>query len=88
MTVAQLVGRERSRLGLAILARGVWVALAIATLMQHLRLGVAGRSAVLVPWLVPNVTVAIVTLFVLDPNVGFVNHVVELLGGAAGVAGT
>ena len=57
------------------------LALGIAVLMQRMALGVASRSAILVPWLVPNVTVAIVTLFALDPNVGFVNHVVELLGG-------
>lgn len=57
------------------------LALAIAGLMQYLALGVASRSAIVLPWLVPNVTVAIVTLFMLDPNVGFVNHVIENLGG-------
>lgn len=57
------------------------LALGIATLMQRLRLGVGNRSAILVPWLVPNVTIAIITLFMLDPNVGFVNHVIEVLGG-------
>ncbi|MGV8885963.1 MAG: carbohydrate ABC transporter permease [Microbacteriaceae bacterium] len=55
--------------------------LLIATLMHRLRLGVAGRSAILLPWLVPNVTIAILTLFLLDPNVGFVNDVIEFLGG-------
>ncbi len=57
------------------------LALAIASLMQYLNLGVGNRSAILVPWLVPNVTVAIVTLFMLDPNVGFVNYVIDFLGG-------
>ncbi len=56
-------------------------ALAIAGLMQKLRLRVFSRSAILVPWLVPNVTVAIVTLFMLDPNVGFVNEMIDFLGG-------
>ncbi|GAB3123256.1 carbohydrate ABC transporter permease [Glaciibacter psychrotolerans] len=56
-------------------------ALAIAGLMQRLRLRVVSRSAILVPWLVPNVTVAIITLFMLDPNVGFVNDMIELIGG-------
>ncbi len=56
------------------------LALAIATLMQRLVLSVAARSAILVPWLVPNVTIGIITLFMLDPNVGFVNHMLELLG--------
>ena len=55
--------------------------LAIAGLMQKLRLRAFSRSAILLPWLVPNVTIAIVTLFMLDPNVGFVNEVISFLGG-------
>ena len=54
--------------------------LTIALLMQRLRIGLAARSAILLPWLIPNVTIAIVTLFMLDPNVGFVNHVLEFVG--------
>ena len=57
------------------------LALAIAVLMQRLTVSIAGRSAILVPWLIPNVTIAIVSLFMLDPNVGFVNEVIEYLGG-------
>ncbi|MGV8912064.1 MAG: carbohydrate ABC transporter permease [Rhodoglobus sp.] len=59
----------------------MFFALVIAGLMQKLRLSVVSRSAILVPWLVPNVTVAIVTLFMLDPNVGFVNEMIEIVGG-------
>lgn len=57
------------------------LALAIAGLMQRLRLRVVSRSAILLPWLVPNVTIGILTLFLLDPNVGFVNEMVAFLGG-------
>ena len=58
-----------------------FMGLGIAGLMHRVRLGVVGRSALLVPWLVPNVTIAIVSLFLLDPNVGFVNDVISFLGG-------
>jgi multiple sugar transport system permease protein len=54
--------------------------LAIAVLMQRLKIRTATQSAILLPWLIPNVTVAIVTLFMLDPNVGFVNEVLEFIG--------
>jgi multiple sugar transport system permease protein len=56
------------------------LALAIAVLMDRLTRSVLVRSALVVPWLVPNVTIAIITLFMLDPNVGFVNHVLDLVG--------
>ncbi|MDR0960537.1 MAG: sugar ABC transporter permease [Propionibacteriaceae bacterium] len=54
--------------------------LGIAVLMQRLRIGTGTQSAILLPWLIPNVTVAIVTLFMLDPNVGFVNEVLDYIG--------
>ncbi|GAA1008178.1 sugar ABC transporter permease [Acrocarpospora pleiomorpha] len=56
------------------------LALAIAVLMDRLTRSVLVRAAIVVPWLVPNVTVAIVTLFMLDHNVGFVNHILDVLG--------
>ncbi|MEV6862428.1 sugar ABC transporter permease [Streptosporangium subroseum] len=56
------------------------LALAIAVLMDRLTKSVLVRAAIVVPWLVPNVTVAIVTLFMLDHNVGFVNHVLDMFG--------
>ncbi|RAX19004.1 MULTISPECIES: carbohydrate ABC transporter permease [unclassified Actinomyces] len=52
--------------------------LGIALLMQRISHSTLVRSLLLVPWLVPNVTIAVITLFVLDPNVGLLNH---LLGG-------
>lgn len=54
--------------------------LAIAVLMQRISHSTLIRSLLLVPWLVPNVTIAVITLFILDPNVGLLNHGLELLG--------
>lgn len=54
--------------------------LAIAVLMQRITQSTVVRALLLVPWLVPNVTVAVITLFVLDPNVGLINHVLQYLG--------
>ena len=53
--------------------------LAIATLMQRISHSTLIRSLLLVPWLVPNVTIAVITLFVLDPNVGLLNHMLSYL---------
>ena len=50
--------------------------LGIAVLMQRVCQSTALRSILLVPWLVPNVTVAVVTLFILDPNIGLLNHII------------
>lgn len=54
--------------------------LGIAVLMQRISQSMVIRSLLLVPWLVPNVTVAVITLFVLDPNVGLVNHLLSMIG--------
>ena len=51
--------------------------LGIAVLMQRISQSVLIRSLLLVPWLVPNVTIAVITLFILDPNVGLMNHVLS-----------
>lgn len=48
--------------------------LMIALLMQRISHSTLVRSLLLVPWLVPNVTIAVITLFILDPNVGLLNH--------------
>lgn len=48
--------------------------LGIALLMQRISQSTVIRSLLLVPWLVPNVTIAVITLFILDPNVGLLNH--------------
>lgn len=54
--------------------------LGIAVLMQRISSSTLVRSMLLVPWLVPNVTVAVITLFVLDPNVGLLNHLLGMVG--------
>lgn len=46
----------------------------IAVLMQRVSQSTVIRSLLLVPWLVPNVTIAVITLFMLDPNIGLLNH--------------
>lgn len=53
--------------------------LGIAVLMQRVSQSTVIRSLLLVPWLVPNVTVAVITLFILDPNVGLLNHLMGYL---------
>lgn len=53
--------------------------LGIALLMQRVSQSTIIRSLLLVPWLVPNVTVAVITLFILDPNVGLLNHLLGYL---------
>ena len=58
----------------------IGLGLAIAILMQRITQSVIVRSLLLVPWLVPNVTVAVITLFVLDPNVGLLNLLLEKVG--------
>jgi multiple sugar transport system permease protein len=49
-------------------------ALAIAVLMERLTRSVFVRCALVFPWLVPNVAVATISLFMLDRTVGVVNH--------------
>jgi len=56
------------------------VALVLAALMHRLTRSVILRTTLLLPWLVPNVTVALVWLWLLDTNLGFVNQVLEGMG--------
>ncbi|MER7173854.1 carbohydrate ABC transporter permease [Streptomyces mesophilus] len=56
------------------------LALLLATLMHRLTRSVALRAMLLVPWLVPNVTVGLIWLWLLDTNLGFFNHILEVLG--------
>lgn len=53
--------------------------LGIALLMQRVSQSAVIRSILLVPWLVPNVTIAVITLFMLDPNIGLINHLLGYL---------
>jgi multiple sugar transport system permease protein len=56
------------------------LALGLATLMHRLTRSVVLRAMLLVPWLVPNVTVGLLWLWLLDANLGFVNHLLDALG--------
>ncbi|WP_218136148.1 carbohydrate ABC transporter permease [Nonomuraea jiangxiensis] len=56
------------------------LALLLAALMHRLTRSVVLRAMLLLPWLVPNVTVALVWIWLLDAELGFVNHVLRALG--------
>ena len=56
------------------------LALGLAALMHRLTRSVVLRATLLVPWLVPNVTVGLLWAWLLDANLGFVNHLLHALG--------
>src|SRR5690348_1865097 len=56
------------------------LALVLAALMHRLTRSVVLRATLLVPWLVPNVTVGLLWAWLLDANLGFVNHLLRALG--------
>ncbi len=59
------------------------LALILAVMMDRLTRSLIVRGILLVPWVLPNVLVAMLWLFLLDPRVGFVNSVIESLGFSA-----
>jgi multiple sugar transport system permease protein len=56
------------------------LALGIAVLMHRLTQSVVVRSVVLLPWLVPNAVLALLWMWMLDPNLGIVNHWLNAIG--------
>ncbi|WP_206068867.1 carbohydrate ABC transporter permease [Nonomuraea composti] len=54
--------------------------LLLAALMHRLTRSVALRAMLLLPWLVPNVTVGLLWIWLLDADLGFVNHLLKALG--------
>jgi multiple sugar transport system permease protein len=56
------------------------LALGVAALMHRLTRSVVLRATLLLPWLVPNVTVGLLWMWLLDANLGFVNHLVSAVG--------
>jgi multiple sugar transport system permease protein len=58
------------------------LALLIALLMSRLRSSNLFRGVILLPWLLPNVVVALLWLVILDPAIGIVNEGIKALGGA------
>jgi multiple sugar transport system permease protein len=65
------------------------LALGIAVLMHRLTQSVIVRSIILVPWLIPNVVLAVLWMWMLDPNLGIVNHWLDSIGiGSQGFLGS
>jgi multiple sugar transport system permease protein len=56
------------------------LALGVAALMHRLTRSVVLRATLLLPWLVPNVTVGLLWMWLLDTNLGFVNHLLNAFG--------
>jgi multiple sugar transport system permease protein len=56
------------------------IALGLAALMHRLTRSVVLRATLLVPWLVPNVTIGLLWAWLLDPDLGFVNHLLGMAG--------
>jgi multiple sugar transport system permease protein len=56
------------------------LALGIAVLMHRLTQSVIVRSVVLLPWLVPNAVLALLWMWMLDPNLGIINHWLNAIG--------
>jgi multiple sugar transport system permease protein len=59
---------------------GTVLALVTAALMQRLRLKIWVRSILLLPWLVPNVAIALVWAWLLDGNLGYLNGLMRTIG--------
>ncbi|MEU1878055.1 sugar ABC transporter permease [Streptosporangium sp. NPDC020072] len=61
----------------------VWqlsLALLLAALMHRLTKSVVLRATLLLPWLVPNVSTALLWLWLLDANLGFFNQLLSSMG--------
>jgi multiple sugar transport system permease protein len=56
------------------------IALGLAALMHRLTRSVVLRATLLLPWLVPNVTVGLLWAWLLDANLGFANHLLRDVG--------
>lgn len=56
------------------------LALGIAVMMDRLTKSVFVRGILLLPWMLPNVLVGLLWLFMLDPTVGIVNEGLDLFG--------
>lgn len=61
------------------------IALLLAALMQRLRTKTWIRAGLLLPWLVPNVAIALIWAWLLDANVGFLKSILDRIGNATGL---
>ncbi|MDO5084508.1 sugar ABC transporter permease [Arachnia propionica] len=73
ITVVFAAGSVIITLGLAML---------LAALMQRLRARTWVRAGLLLPWLVPNVAIALIWAWLLDANVGYLKGVLDRIGTA------
>jgi len=55
-------------------------AVLIAVLMDRFVKGLFFRSVILIPWLIPNVVVGLLWLWMLDPSLGIANQFLEAIG--------
>ncbi len=56
------------------------LAVLIAVLMDRFAKGLFFRSVILIPWLIPNVVVGLLWLWLLDPSLGIVNQFLAAIG--------
>lgn len=56
------------------------LALLMAVLMDRLTRSVVVRGVLVLPWLIPQVVVGLLWLWMLDPRLGVVNHLLDLAG--------
>lgn len=59
---------------------GTLLSLVTAAMMQRLRLKTWVRSILLLPWLVPNVAIALIWAWLLDGQLGYLNHLMNAVG--------
>jgi len=64
------------------LASQMIIALGLAGLMHRITRSVLVRAVLLLPWLVPNVTIGLLWMWLLDTNLGFFNELLRSLGGS------
>ncbi len=62
------------------------LAMLLAALMQRLRTKTWVRAGLLLPWLVPNVAIALIWAWLLDANVGYLKGVLDAVGNATGLS--
>jgi multiple sugar transport system permease protein len=56
------------------------LAIGLAVLMDRLTQSIFVRGVLVLPWLIPNVVVALLWLWLLDPSLGLVNQILGFLG--------
>jgi multiple sugar transport system permease protein len=57
-----------------------FLALGLAVMMDRLTKSVLLRGVLILPWLMPNVVVALIWLWMLDPSLGVVNQILGVFG--------